>query len=167
MPDTKPDNVEPEVPEVIHPVTIPTVPEKLEPIIVDPIPSEPGDVKFTPAEMAAPVVKPVVELDRTLEFDPSLYEAIRLGKRRFTLRKYREAAHAFKGGEQLLADFGDCILHIQVTAPTEVSLVRDMIDQRCMLLGYKDNNDMVKTLRKYYPDLSKNSQLALIQFMIV
>jgi hypothetical protein len=89
------------------------------------------------------------------------------GKKRITLRKYREGAHDFLGGEEVIGEFKDGLdIPLRITADTVKKPFSELTDEEAREDGFLDAEDAFKGLQEYYPDLKKEDLLAIIRYDI-
>jgi hypothetical protein len=89
------------------------------------------------------------------------------GDKEITIRRYRLGVHDIKAGQYLIGHFIEGYdLLLQATADTVVKTFGDLTDEEAQADGFVDAKDALSGMRRFYPDLKKEDQLAIIRFEI-
>jgi hypothetical protein len=89
------------------------------------------------------------------------------GKKRITLRKYREDAHDFSNNEEVIGEFKDGLdIPLRITADTVKKPFSELTDEEAREDDFLDAEDAFNGLQEYYHDLKKEDLLAVIRYDI-
>lgn len=102
---------------------------------------------------------------KKLLFGPGLLEPTFDGRKRITIRRYRQEAHDFQEGEYVLGVFDEGVtLLLRITNPTEVYVFSKVPEAHACMDGFEDRNDLFNGLKTYYADLKWSDEAGVIQF---
>jgi hypothetical protein len=104
---------------------------------------------------------------KTLRFAEELTLSVIRGEKRITIRKLRMEAHMFEKGECAVAQFGDeqnAGALIRMTARTLIFNVEMLPDEFAREDGHRDRKHAFEYLKRFYPDLDRSDQVAVIRF---
>jgi len=104
---------------------------------------------------------------KRLVFGEGLMVPVITGKKKITLRKYREGAHDFVHNEIIIGEFKDGLdIPLRITADTVKKRFARISDHEAQEDGFLDAEDAFNGMGKYYEGLTGDDIAAVVRFEI-
>ena len=103
---------------------------------------------------------------REILFGTGFFNITITGEKKLTLRKF-SAKHLFKKGELALGIFEEGYnLPLEITRDTKVTPWFNLTDEIARQAGYKDAQTAFDEHKQYYPDLTRDDDMAIIYYRV-
>lgn len=104
---------------------------------------------------------------KKLVFAEGLLEPTIAGEKKITLRKYRAGTHDFTAGEIVRGVFKDGIdIPLLMSTDTLKKPFSELTDREAVEDGFQGTEDAFDGLLEYYPDLTRDTVIAVIRFEV-